>query len=551
MNATPRQSTTEPHERQAAYAYPLPHDEAGRLAALHALEILGTPREERFDRITRFARDSLQVPIALITLVDTDRQWYKSCQGLPNDQTPRGVSFCTYAILSDDIYEVTDASQDPVFSDNPTVTGPPYLRFYAGQPIRAPEGHRVGTLCVLDRQPRQLTPEQRQRLRDLAGWAELELHAVTVYRAARETEKLRHRLNSVLDAAAEGIVALDTAGTVVLANPAAEKLVGWHEHGGLKGRDFHRTVHSRHPDGTPYPSVDCPVHSLLQERGVVTAQEDTFWRRDGTPLPVRRSAATVTEAGRPTGAVLVFEDISLEQEVTRAKDEFAAMISHELRTPLTSIRGSLALMASGTFGELPAGPLHDLLGMALTNTDRLVRLATGVLDYERLSSGRMPLRRAPASLRDLVSASLDTVRGAADAAGIGLKAEVPSPITLHVDADRIVQALVNLLGNAIKFSRRGHAVTVLVRRSTEGSTVYIDVTDTGRGIPPDAVGRIFDRFRQADSSDARDHEGAGLGLALVKSIIEAHDGTVTVRSSIGAGSTFTITLPTSDGTEPS
>ncbi|PPK71001.1 GAF domain-containing protein [Actinokineospora auranticolor] len=152
--------------------------EIQRLAAVRALRLLDTPREERFDRITRLAQRLLGVPIALVSLVDVDRQWFKSCVGLEGESTPRDVSFCTHAVAAGTLLEVFDATEDPRFADNPHVLGDPYIRFYAGQPIAAPSGHLVGTLCVVDRVPRKLTPAARQDLRDLAAWVELECTVV-------------------------------------------------------------------------------------------------------------------------------------------------------------------------------------------------------------------------------------------------------------------------------------------------------------------------------------------------------------------------------------
>ena len=158
---------------------PKARHESARIQALLRLGILDTPSEETFDRIARVAEDLLNVPIALVTFVDTDRQWFKSCVGLEVTQTDRAVSFCGHAILGDDLFVVADAQADPRFADNPLVTGAPYIRFYAGAPIRSPDGFKVGTLCVIDQRPGSLTTDQRARLRDLADIVERELVART------------------------------------------------------------------------------------------------------------------------------------------------------------------------------------------------------------------------------------------------------------------------------------------------------------------------------------------------------------------------------------
>jgi diguanylate cyclase (GGDEF)-like protein len=157
---------------------PRPDDEATRIDTLRALNILDTSPEERFDRLTRLAKRLFGVPIALVSLVDTDRQWFKSCVGLDATETSRDVSFCGHAILSDDILLVPDALMDARFRDNPLVTGQPNIRFYAGCPLTVANGSRLGTLCIIDRDPREFDDQDRELLADLARMAEQELTAV-------------------------------------------------------------------------------------------------------------------------------------------------------------------------------------------------------------------------------------------------------------------------------------------------------------------------------------------------------------------------------------
>ncbi len=155
-----------------------PDNEAHRLATLKSLNILDTEAEERFDRITRMARKLFQVPIALVSLVDENRQWFKSCFGIDATETPRDISFCGHAILGNEVFNIPDASQDTRFADNPLVTGAPNVRFYAGRPLKAPNGDKIGTLCIIDQEPRNLDDEDLIILDDLAAMVEQELSAV-------------------------------------------------------------------------------------------------------------------------------------------------------------------------------------------------------------------------------------------------------------------------------------------------------------------------------------------------------------------------------------
>jgi GAF domain-containing protein len=154
---------------------PLPENEASRISALHGLEILDTRPEQRFDRYTRIAAALFDVPIALVSLVDTDRQWFKSRYGLEASETPRDMAFCAHAILADDILLVPDALQDPRFADNPLVTENPRVRFYAGFPLKVADGSRVGTLCLIDHRPRYLDESRLGLLCDIGGLVEREL----------------------------------------------------------------------------------------------------------------------------------------------------------------------------------------------------------------------------------------------------------------------------------------------------------------------------------------------------------------------------------------
>lgn len=152
-----------------------PDNEAQRLASLQSLHILDTEAEERFDRYTRLAKHAFAVPIALVSLVDANRQWFKSRQGLDASETPREISFCGHAILGDDVFVIENASGDERFCDNPLVQAEPNIRFYAGCPLRGPEGHRIGTLCIIDRRPRSFSDEDRCVLQDIGHMVSDEL----------------------------------------------------------------------------------------------------------------------------------------------------------------------------------------------------------------------------------------------------------------------------------------------------------------------------------------------------------------------------------------
>ena len=175
---------------------PLPTHEAERLHSLAALEILDTPNDARFDRVTRLAAQIFAVPMVAVSLVDKDRQWFKSCVGLSVTETPRDVAFCAHAILSDEVLVVEDALLDPRFSDNPLVIASPNIRFYAGRPLRADDGACVGTLCIMDRTSRKFSDEERMILDDLAQIVEEQMVAIKLERLAALAQRRVERLNA-------------------------------------------------------------------------------------------------------------------------------------------------------------------------------------------------------------------------------------------------------------------------------------------------------------------------------------------------------------------
>ena len=178
----------------------IPGDEADRLAVLRGYGILDTPPEERFDRLVRLVSEQLGVPIALVSLVDAHRQWFKAAVGLDAKETPRELAFCAHAILSDETLVVENALMDERFSDNPLVASDPDIRFYAGSPLVTSSGHRVGTLCAIDRQPRTLTESQETMLRTLAAVVVDEMELSAIREALEESSKQLEVRNAVLDA---------------------------------------------------------------------------------------------------------------------------------------------------------------------------------------------------------------------------------------------------------------------------------------------------------------------------------------------------------------
>ena len=231
------------------------------------------------------------------------------------------------------------------------------------------------------------------------------------------------------------------------------------------------------------------------------------------------------------------------KEVERLKNGFLSTASHELRTPLTSIRGALGLLASGVVGAL-SDEAVEIVAIAERNAVRLMALINDILDLERLETGTIELRFAQVPVQSILRRAMES--SPAPRQQHGITVEVPDvSATIWADADRIVQVVVNLLSNAVKFSTPGGAVTIGV--GLLDSWVEFRITNRGRGVPVADRRAIFERFRQVETSDAREKGGTGLGLAICKSIVEQHGGTIDVESEEGSGSTFWFRVGTSPG----
>ena len=227
------------------------------------------------------------------------------------------------------------------------------------------------------------------------------------------------------------------------------------------------------------------------------------------------------------------------------KDEFVSTVSHELRTPLTSIRGALGLLSSGVMGTFDV-KAQSLLRIALTNTERLIRLINDILDLERMDSGRSILDVSRCSLPDLIKQAMETMSAMADAAGVSVAISPAASVVLPSvffdgDEDRILQVLTNLLSNAIKFSPARTTVTIEVETPPEA--LIFRIADQGRGIPEDQLETIFERFKQVEYSDSRHRGGTGLGLAICRSIVQQHGGTIWAQRNPGSGVSLCVRLP--------
>ncbi len=352
-----------------------------------------------------------------------------------------------------------------------------------------------------------------------------------------EAEALAHRQRRILESVGEGIVGVDDGGRVSFANARAEQLLGVAA-GALIGREVDEAL--RGVIGPDAP--DCPLARALRDGRSVTSDEQELTRSDGTRFPAELTATPHQDPTDPTRAVVVFRDVTERRAAETAKSEFISVVSHELRTPLTLIRGSLHLLADGDVGEL-SPPVARMVETAIRGSERLMRLIDDVLVIDRLDSGGLPINLSGHPGVALTRDTVGALTPIATAGGITLRVEA-APCTLYVDAGRYAQVLTNLVGNAIKFTPPDGSVTVTLTAVDQTATVR--VTDTGRGIPPQSLEAVFERFYQVEAGDRHVGAGSGLGLAISRAMVEAHGGRIWVDSEPGIGSSFSFTVPLAD-----
>lgn len=635
-----------------------PKDEMTRLRSLHSLQILDTCPEERFDRITRIAKNHFGVSIALVSLVDENRQWFKSRQGLSAIETPRDVSFCGHAILGDETFVVSNASLDPDFADNPLVCGDPNIRFYAGAPLHAPDGARVGTLCIIHNQPRDLSAQDRSILRDLADCVEAELsltairerehflqeitdatpglvaywdkrlicrfanrpyldwfgkppevvignslqsllgpklfalnepyirgalsgeiqrfertltkpdgsigHTWAVYvpdknqagtvegfivlvtdvtpfkEAERKVKEGEQRLQAILNNVQDGIVTINDQAIVISANRALSNIFGY-PIGALVGQPLNRIIPNFHVDQA-LETNNSGSHLELEGRNNV-----------GWGFPLEFYASEMI-AGGVRQLVCVIRDITERVEATQAlhkarraaeaanlaKNRFLATVSHEIRTPIAAVLGTADLLLSSNLNAEQQGWMKKLE----RSTRTLLDLVNDILDFSKIEAGRMELESVDFSLNDLVEETCALFAPLALEKGNAIQVSVANSNAYRGDAKKYRQILMNLVGNANKFTSSGK-ISVAVRAEPKADgTVVIEtlVSDTGIGIATVNHERLFEPFVQEDVSTSRKYGGTGLGLSICKKLAEFMGGRIWFSSALGKGSTFGFTV---------
>jgi PAS domain S-box-containing protein len=340
-----------------------------------------------------------------------------------------------------------------------------------------------------------------------------------------------------VEACPNGMVMIDRTGKIIMINTEIERLFGY-----ARGELVGRTVDILVPERLRQQHVQHRWEFAMRpESRRMGANRDLFGlRKDGTEFPVEVGLNPI-RAGSDLLVLSVIVDITERKRMERMKDEFVSTVSHELRTPMTSIAGSLGLLTGGAAGELPEAATR-LLGIAHDNCKRLVRLINDILDIQKLEAGRVEFKLEKLEVRSLIEQTLETMRGFADGYDVRIRLdEAAATAEVNADTDRLVQVVTNLLSNAIKFSPPQREVLIGVER--RGGSVIVSVRDHGEGIPDEFRPHVFQKFAQADGTDARLKGGTGLGLSIVKQIVVQLGGQVSFEEAAGGGTIFFVELP--------
>lgn len=520
---------------------PIPLNEAERLEALRSYDVLDSEPEERFDRVTRMACRLLDVPICLVSLVDSERQWFKSRQGLDATETPRNISFCTYTIMRDELMVVPNALEDPRFRDNPLVLQDPKIRFYAGAPLTNQAGQKVGTLCAIDRQSRNLTDDQKLLFRDLAAIVvdELELRVASkrLAQELRSKEAVLEDFNAVFSGIDYGVMFMGPDLRARLINDAFCRMWDVSNEFAQGNPTFDQMIEYLQGTGI-YDVPDAEWADYVRDR------REALLRADGKSALSARSDGRVLEYNciplPDGGRMMTYADVTERERNMELKSEFVSIVSHELRTPLSSLVAALGLISRGTFWDLPE-QARSLIAIAHNNAQRLVALVNDILDVQKIEAGQLDYHFEPVDIVALTRHALRETEIYGVEYGVRFRLEEDiRQAWVSADPLRLTQVLTNLLSNAAKFSPRNEEV--LVRVCRRDGWIRLSVSDSGQGIAPQMHQKIFEKFAQVDASDIRAKKGTGLGLSICKAIIEHHGSDIHVESEPGAGATFCFNL---------
>lgn len=510
-------------------------NEEERVKALRGLDILDSMDDPSFQAIVELASSVCGAPISLVTLLDERRQWFKAKVGIDASETPREFAFCAHAILSEPLFEVPDAREDPRFADNPYVLGEPHVRFYAGQRFCTPDGLPLGTVCVIHSLPSRLSDVQRECLRRLAlqveKLIELKLRLQEVSRL--RDEALLHR--KAVEQMSEGFVLQNTAGEVVHFNSAAARLLGksTQELARATSLGLDTAASSRDPGLAGARIVGVPT-GTREVRWLAVRADPVSSSHDDSPLVVPdHVVTTLTDVTR----LRETQQRLIQDAKTKSLGVLAGGLAHELNNPLAIVLGNAQLLRTKLADAHVDGALHghpiDVIERTVLKMAKLVR-ALG--DF----AGESDACATPkASLATLVDACLALCARKLQAHGVFLGVELKSDALVAIPSGHLTQILLNLIDNAFDAVKDLDEKSITLRVESDARTARLFVIDSGPGIPDAVAQHMMDPFFTTKGVG----EGMGLGLSVARGLVERFKGTLEYAP-VEGHTAFVVTLPT-------
>ena len=533
---------------------PLHPQELDRLMALNNLQIMDSISEREFDELTLIASEICNTPIALISLIDEKRQWFKSKVGLSANETPKDLAFCAHAILQNDIFMVNDATKDERFFDNPLVTDEPYIQFYAGAPILDPNSNLpIGTLCVIDNKPRKLTQKQLEALKGLSNqvYKLLELR-LKVSSLTRANQKLLFQ-KTAFDHMSEGVVLQDKMGNIIDYNPAALKVLGVSAErlNGKTSNNF--DWNCIRENGSIFPAEEHPSMVALRSgqfvsnviMGIQLPSEKTRW------ISITSTPLFLDNGPSPSHSVTTFADISQQRIAQQALfqnakmtslGEMAGGIAHEINTPLAIIISAAGQALNALSGDAPklemaCGKLNKIDATAV----RISKIVRGLRLFSHDSEGD-PLEET--SMKQIIMDSLALCAEKYNYSGIKLEVNISDNIQVLVVPTQISQVILNLLNNAFDALEKYEEKWVKITLAKKDHLAQLKITDSGKGIPKDLQTKIMQPFFTTKEVG----KGTGLALSISKGLIESFKGHLYYDDS-SENTCFIVELPLFEKTE--
>jgi PAS domain S-box-containing protein len=389
-----------------------------------------------------------------------------------------------------------------------------------------------------------------------AGLAAEILEREKAEKALRESGEL---VMLLLEAAPEAIFGIDMEGKTSFCNTACVRMLGYDSAAELLGKDMHALAHHTKADGSPFPLEECRIYSSLKTGQDTQVDGGILWRKDGSSFPAESSSRPIRRGATIIGSVVTFVDVTerrraeevlrnakaAAEQGSRAKSEFLANMSHEIRTPLNGVIGMTDLALGTDLNR----EQREYLETVKLSADSLLSVINDVLDFSKMEAGKASLDIVDFDLRDSLEMILRTLALSADQKELELLCEVAPAVPAVVKGDpaRLRQILVNLVGNALKFTAQGEVLVKVDLAAGRDGEIHFTVSDTGIGIAPEKQALIFDPFTQADNTTTRNYGGTGLGLAITKRLVGMMGGKLWVESrpDVGSDFHFVVSLPAS------